>query len=236
MARDDKYEEWVIKDNLFHQRLSNIRNTSLTDDHIRAMAELNRPAERDRGVYDRHSESAGGVLTHDDVERIAFFDDLSPVYNFRYLMRKLDREMRRSKRYNRPMSILIIAFPDLNRINLDYGLKTLERFVSFIGHILLTSTRMDIDMIGRYSDDRFVLILPETPGDGAAIVAERLRKKFEQTPMEHQWHQIGAHASIGIAHFPGHGTDEHELFAKADLACDIVVERGGNKWTFCLES
>ena len=233
MSRDDRHEEWVIKDNLFHQRLSDIRNKNLTDDHLNAMRELNQP--QTRGFEPPVDESAKGILTHQDVERIAFYDDLSPVYNFRYLMRKLDREMRRSKRYNRPLSILIIALPDLNRIEADYGLNAQERFIAFCGHLLLTSTRTDIDMVGRYSDDRFIVILPETPGEGAKIVAERLRRKFEQTTMEHQWHKIGAHASIGISHFPGHGTDEQELLAKADIACDMIAERGGNKWTFCPE-
>lgn len=230
----DKHEEAVIKDNLFHRRLSDMRNSSLTQDHLNAMAELNRPSERSIFAPKENDENKQ-VLTHADVERIAFYDELAFVYNFRYLMRKLDREMRRSKRYNRPCSVLMVALQGLMRIGRDYSHKAQDDAIIWVGDLLIQSTRTDIDMIGRFGDDRFIVVCPETPGNGAAIVAERIRKKFEDNPIQYQWHKIVVEASVGIAYFPGHGTVAGELIAKADLAADLVMQRGGNGTAFCPE-
>lgn len=234
MGRDDKYEEAVIRDNLFHRRLSDLRNTSITQEHIDALAELNLPTHRS-GV-NRQQIKGKSLLTQEDVEWIAFYDDTTPVYNFRYLMRKLERELRRSKRYGRALSICLVSFRGLDRIKKDYGDEAYEKALDQVAKMLILSTRTDVDMVGRYGDDRFIVILPETPGQGAMIVGERMRKKFEDTPIDHSWHKLAVSASIGIAHFPGHGTDSQELVAKADLACDIVHDRGGNGVSFCPEN
>lgn len=229
---NDKYEEAVIKDNLFHRRLSDLRNSSLTPEHLAAMAELNRPAERT--MFSAPVENKT-ILTHDDVERIAFYDDVAPVYNFKYFMRKLDREMRRSKRYNRPLSILCVTFPGLMSIGAKFSSIALDDALVWTGQCLLDSTRVDVDMVCRFGDERFLITLPETPGSGAAIVAERVRKKYEDNPVQYQWHKIYLQASVGIAYFPGHGTAAQELVAKADLAADLVQSRGGNATAFCPE-
>lgn len=230
MTQDKKYEEAVIKDNLFHRRLSDMRNNMITQDHLAAMAELNRPVER--SIFSE-PEPEKTVLTHDDVERIAFYDELAPVYNFRYLMRKLDREMRRSKRYNRPLSVLMVAFQNLMNIGRQYSHQAQDDAIVWVGNTLNELTRIDVDMVARFGDERFILILPETPGNGAAIVAERVRKKFEDNPISYMWHKIHLEASVGIAYFPGHGTQAQELVAKADLAADLVISRGGNGTAFC---
>lgn len=232
MSHQDRYEEAVIKDNLFHRRLSDLRNSSLTQEHLAAMAELNRPTERT--MFSKVEEEKT-ILTHEDVERIAFYDDLAPVYNFKYFMRKLDREMRRSKRYNRPLSVLCVAFSGINRIGQNFSSIAQDNAVYWVGEHLLNSTRMDVDMVGRFGDERFLVVLPETPGSGATIVAERMRKKFEDNFIQHQWHKIYLQASVGIAYFPGHGTGAQELVAKSDLAAEMVQSRGGNGTAFCPE-
>jgi diguanylate cyclase (GGDEF)-like protein len=205
MARD-KYEEAVIRDNLFHRRLSDLRNTSITQEHIDALAELNLPTGR---------------------------PSLNKPIQGKSILTQEERELRRSKRYGRALSVCLVGFRGLDRINKDYGAEAHEKALYQVAKMLILSTRTDVDMVGRYGDDRFIVILPETPGQGALIVGERMRKKFEDTPVEHQWHKLHVSASVGIAHFPGHGTDSQELVAKADLACDIIHDRGGNGVSFC---
>lgn len=233
MSADKReYEEAVIKDNLFHRRLSDLRNSGITADHLAAMKELNRPLER---TIFSAPEPEKTVLTHEDVERIAFFDELAPVYNFKYLMRKLDREMRRSKRYNRPLSVMCVAFDGLMNIGPNYSAVAQDDAVVWVGQTLLGLTRLDVDLVGRFGDERFLIVLPETPGSGATIVAERVRKTFEENCINYQWHKIFIQASVGIAYFPGHGTEAAELVAKSDLAVDLVMARGGNGTAFCPE-
>jgi GGDEF domain-containing protein len=68
------------------------------------------------------------------------------------------------------------------------------------------------------------------------VLAERIRKRFETIAIHHQWHTLKVYASIGIAYFPGHGRDIESLIAQADLATEIVVERGGNGVAFAPEA
>jgi diguanylate cyclase (GGDEF)-like protein len=91
-------------------------------------------------------------------------------------------------------------------------------------------------MVGRYGEDRFILFLPETPGTGAAVLCERVRKKFVQLEIQFQWHKIGLTASIGISYYPGHGGDVEELIAQADLAAEEIQEHGGNGIAYAPET
>lgn len=222
----------VISDSVFNRQVSNVRTDLLTLEQLRSLAELNAPVAR-QDQNQAQAPQGRQALTQEDVERIAFYDDTTPVYNLRYLLRKLDREVRRSKRYNRPLSIMIVAIGGLPKIKAEFGDQIELNALIFAADHLNAATRTDIDMVARYGEDRFIIVLPETPGSGAVIVADRIRKKFLDLPFQHQWHKLWVETSIGIAYFPAHGTAAQELVAKADLACDIVVERGGNGTAFC---
>lgn len=232
----DRLNMPIVADSVFNRQVSNVRTNQLSLEQLRVLAELNAPADRQPENFVGQSQSTTPgrqVLTQEDVERIAFYDDLTPVYNFRYLLRKLDREVRRSKRYNRPLSIMIVAIGGLQKIQAEFGDQIHLNTLIFVANQLNAASRTDIDMVARYGDDRFLLMLPETPGSGAVIVADRIRKKFLDLPFQHNWHKLWVETSIGIAYFPAHGTAPQELIAKADLACDLVVERGGNGTAFC---
>ena len=137
MSSDDRFEEAVIKDNMFHRRLSDLRNSSLTEEHLTAIEELNRPAER---TIFSEPEPVKTRLTLEDVERIAFFDDSSPTYNFRYLMRKLEREShdRHLKRLQSgtPQSI------DTSDLHLEVvrALKEINSLLASVAYPLLTES------------------------------------------------------------------------------------------------
>lgn len=231
MTEEEKWIDGIARDNVFHRRLSDLRNTSINQDHMAALEELNQP--RQDTIFSKPKPRAKTVLSQEDVLRIAFYDDASPAYNFRYLVRRMEREIKRSKRYNRPVSVLIAAIIGLKKIEESYGVTAFDTAVEQVAGMLIDLTRVDVDMVARYGDNKFILMLPETPGSGAAILAERIRKKLEVTPIEYRWHKLYVEASIGIAYFPGIGNDAGELIAKADLATDMVIDKGGNGTAFC---
>lgn len=233
MTNEEKWIDGIARDNVFHRRLSDVRNTTINEDHLQALEELNKPKEKT--IFDKPDPKAvkKQILSQEDVIRIAFYDDSTPAYNFRYLVRKLEREMKRSKRYNRPLSAMIVAFSGFKKINDSYGVTALDDCTVQVAKHLIDITRADVDMVARYGDNRFIVILPETPGSGAAILAERIRKKFEATPLEYRWHKLHVEASIGISYYPGIAQDAAEIIAKADLAVDMVLEKGGNGTAFC---
>jgi len=167
-------------------------------------------------------------LTDDEVDHKAFFDFQTPTYNFRYMLRSFRRELTRARRYKRSLSVCIVIIDGLMEILNQYGHMALEASIMESAATLIRCCRSDVDMVGRYGEDRFMLILPETPGTGAAVLAERIRKKFTQIEIPHQWYKLKFTASIGISYYPGHGGDVEELIAQSDLAAEVVQERGGN--------
>ena len=158
----DRLNMPIIADSVFNRQVSNVRTNQLSLEQLRALAELNAPTERQGqdAMGQRQQMSQGRqVLTQEDLERIAFYDDLTPVYNFRYLLRKLDREVRRSKRYNRPLSIMIVAIGGLQKIQAEFGDQIHLNTLIFVANQLNAASRTDIDMVARYGEDRFLLIL-----------------------------------------------------------------------------
>lgn len=226
-----------IRDGVFHRQLSNVRNQVWNDGKVKALEKANEPGQREAGDIFSHVRPGETeiTLTEDDLDLIAFYDGMPGCYNFRYLHRKLTREVKRSKRYNRPTSVVIVGVDGFANVEMSFGPLAADTVVFSVIEFLLAGVRTDVDMVGRLADDRYVLVLPETPGRGATILADRLRKQFESLDLRHNWHKLPITLSFGIAYFPGHGEDPRELIARADLACEFVQERGGNGFAFAPE-
>lgn len=226
-----------IRDGVFHRQLSNVRNQVWSDGKVDALERANQPQERQAGDIFQHvrGDEDEIVLTSDDLDLIAFYDGMPGCYNFRYLFRKLSREVKRSKRYNRPTSIVMVGVDGFDKIERSFGNLAADTVVFSAIEFLLAGIRTDVDMVGRLADDRYILVLPETPGRGATILADRLRKQFEELDLRHNWHKLPVTLSFGITYFPGHGEDPRELIARADLACEFVQQRGGNGFAFAPE-
>ncbi len=148
-------------------------------------------------------------------------DELTGVYNRKYLNLILERELARTRRYKDSLSLLILDLDNFKEINDSYGHlegdKTLVKFAS-----VLQEEVRDSDTIVRYGGDEFVIIAPSTNYDGAVTFAERILKRLEgvKTPLG------SLRASIGIATYPDHGTDFKNLFEYAD-SCLYDAKRSG---------
>lgn len=105
-------------------------------------------------------------------------DPLTGLYNFSYLMKTLEREIERSRRYNQPLSIVLLEIVNLKWISDNLGClvgdTVLEKTAAQIRQILRPS-----DIAGRYSSGGILLILPNTDRAGACILAERARSLNE---------------------------------------------------------
>jgi diguanylate cyclase (GGDEF)-like protein len=222
-----------VRDGIFHRSLSNVRNSVFTDARNKEAKDKGQPLEPD--LFEHMREEDEYHIGEDDLENIAFFDGLPGCYNFRYLMRRLARELKRSKRYNRPTTVVIVGIDGFENVEPNYGELAGDTVVFSVIQFLLDGIRSDVDMAARLSDDRYILVLPETPGRGAAILCDRLRKKFETLELKHNWHRIPVTLSFGIGYYPVHGEDPREIIARADLACEFVQQRGGNGFAFAPE-
>jgi len=99
-------------------------------------------------------------------------DPLTGLYNFSYLMKTLEREIERSRRYNQPLAIVLLEIANLKRISDSYGWRgedaVMEKTAAQIRQILRPS-----DTAGRYGSGGILLILPNTDRAGACVLAER---------------------------------------------------------------
>lgn len=160
------------------------------------------------------------------------YDDLIPsIFNFRYAMKQYAKEIKRATRHQRPLSVSIISFPELEEVRSRYGEMAGSSAFLILGNLLTKHIDLDMEIIGRYGDQIFI-VLPEFAAPNAAQVLDELRRSIESTPIQYQQHMFNLNASIGIAGFPNHGTTWKELLVKAEQASNTAAERGGNTIAF----
>ncbi|HEY9758357.1 MAG TPA: GGDEF domain-containing protein [Oculatellaceae cyanobacterium] len=166
-------------------------------------------------------------MSEDEIDQKAFFDTLTKAYNLRYMLRCLHTELLRSQQFQRPTCLLVVAIHKFQMIGMDYGALALDAVLYTAAEALMICCR-PVDMVARFMEDRFIVMLPETDLHTAAALAEKVRQTFEAVSIPHQWHTIRFQANIGLAEFPTHGQDVESFISLADFACDSVAEAGGN--------
>jgi diguanylate cyclase (GGDEF)-like protein len=161
-----------------------------------------------------------------NVEKLAVTDDLTQVYNYRFLKSALRREIKRAGRYRQDLSLLMIDVDNLKNYNDHHGhLRGSFLLREMAG--LFTAHVRSWDLVAKYGGDEFTVILPQTDLLGARTVAERLRTAVEEHtfPLAHR-SQITV--SIGIAAFPMDGQTTSALIETADRALYLAKQRGRN--------
>ena len=166
---------------------------------------------------------------HQAKER-AFVDDVTGVYNARYLLTTTDNEIQRAARYGNPLSVLFLDLDRFKTVNDRFGhlvgSDTLRRLAD-----LLAQCVRQVDTLARYGGDEFTILLVDTPHETALAVAERIRR----TVAEHLFEAGGAEGgfqvsiSIGVATCPPHGSSGNELLDAADKAMYRAKSEGRNR-------
>jgi diguanylate cyclase (GGDEF)-like protein len=161
-------------------------------------------------------------------EALSVTDDLTRLYNARYLNLALRRETRLAARNDRPLSLLFIDLDGFKSINDNHGHLAGSRALVEAGAVIRGSAR-ETDIVARFGGDEFALILPDTASPGAVAVAERIRERIAR----HQFLagdglDIHLTASVGIATLPDVASGADELVQAADAAMYRVKDRGKN--------
>jgi diguanylate cyclase (GGDEF)-like protein len=163
-------------------------------------------------------------------KRLAITDELTDLYNYRYLQQRLDDEMGRADRYSKRLSLLMLDLDDFKRINDLHGHLVGDRVLAEIGQ-LLKSTVREVDVVARYGGEEFTIILPETDASGAFIVAEKIREaiSMHRFPDAEGGHSIHITVSIGLSSYPVHASDKESLLRSADDAVYHAKETGKDR-------
>lgn len=132
------------------------------------------------------------------LEKLAITDSLTGLYNRGHVLNRLKSEILRSARYKESLSFMMIDIDHFKNINDSYGHLTGDAILKIISNVIKNSVR-DIDIVGRYGGEEFIVICPNTDSIGASVVAERIRKNALRTCLEYNSKKISASLSIGLS-------------------------------------
>lgn len=149
---------------------------------------------------------------------LIYTDDLTGLYNYRYLQKVLDLEIRRSERYKLSFSLVFIDLDRFKIVNDTRGHLIGSDVLRECAGLLRKCAR-DVDILFRYGGDEFTILLVESSAQGAAIVAERIRSTIEDFHFQQDsGRSLRLTATIGYATYPENATDKKSILEMADRA------------------
>jgi two-component system cell cycle response regulator len=170
------------------------------------------------------------VLLYEEVQRVANLDVLTGCFNRRYFMEEATKEIQRSMRYKRPLSLLMMDLDHFKIFNDRYGHQIGDQLLCHLVNLCQKQLRY-ADILGRYGGEEFVVLMPETNGEGAMLAAERLRKKIEELQVDTSEGKISMTASMGLASLEQGFDETHTLdtlIKSADKALYYAKNAGRN--------
>jgi diguanylate cyclase (GGDEF)-like protein len=161
-------------------------------------------------------------------EALSVTDDLTRLYNSRFLNQSLRRETKRASRGGKPLSVLFIDLDGFKSVNDTYGHLHGSQALVEAAAVIKGSAR-ETDMVARFGGDEFAVVLPETTSEGASAVAERVRARIaEHRFLVGEGLNVRLTVSVGVATFPDVARSAEELLQAADRAMYHVKGAGKN--------
>jgi len=163
------------------------------------------------------------------LKQLSITDSLTGLYNHAEFYRLLTEELKRSRRYGSPVSLLMLDIDYFKRINDTHGHQAGDNVLLVLADMIVKAVR-PVDKAARYGGEEFAVILPETDAAGALLTAERLRERVEEKLINiGRGRTVGITVSIGVAGFPGDAQTEDTLVGKADEAMYASKVAGRNR-------
>lgn len=159
---------------------------------------------------------------------LANTDGLTGVFNRRHFMQAAEYELERARRYNRPLSLLMIDADHFKHVNDTYGHSAGDAVLQFLTATASADLRK-VDMIGRVGGEEFAILLPETSVESAAAAAERVRMAIEAAEVSAADAVVRFTVSIGVAGLGSGGRTIDDLLRSADDALYAAKESGRNR-------
>jgi diguanylate cyclase (GGDEF)-like protein len=165
----------------------------------------------------------------DEISQLAITDPLTGLYNVRHLKRVLGEEVRRSLRYSRPLSFIMLDIDFFKAYNDQHGHPRGDELLRVLSGLLQQNTR-DVDTVFRYGGEEFSVIIPEVGKQEAFSMAERIRRVIQDYAFNFEEDQPGGNltVSIGVANLPKDAVSGDELVEKADRALYRAKQMGRN--------
>ncbi|MGC2697988.1 MAG: diguanylate cyclase [Candidatus Angelobacter sp.] len=162
----------------------------------------------------------------DRMKQLAYVDGLTGIHNRRYFEMRIVEELERASRFQGRMSVIMVDIDHFKRMNDEFGHLLGDEMLRAVSSILRQQLRK-MDMVCRYGGDEFAIVVPETSGESAMRVAEKLRRQVET----HYFPGVPRPVTIscGVSDYPAHGVTRDEVVAAADSALYLAKQAGRNR-------
>jgi two-component system cell cycle response regulator len=187
--------------------------------------------EREKSELNAQLSVVNGQLSeaNDELKRISLTDGLTQIENRRSLNERLHEMWLHSVRLHEPISVVMCDIDKFKSVNDNYGHQAGDSVLKEFAQLLKGEAR-EIDRVGRYGGEEFLLILPGTVLDAAVTFAERLREKVEGNTFSYEGGTLVRTMSCGVASSPHPRVeDEEALLRAADDALYVAKETGRNR-------
>jgi diguanylate cyclase (GGDEF)-like protein len=166
---------------------------------------------------------------HEEIYRLTIIDALTDIHNKRYFMEFLDRELARSSRYDRPLSLVMIDIDRFRAINEELGHLGGDFTLRELSARIKGSIRKE-ELFARYGGEEFAVVLPETPRPGAANLGERLVSVINSQPFQYENRSYEVTISVGVTTTQGEkDITPSELIRRADEKLYQAKHEGRNR-------
>lgn len=199
----------------------------LLNDHGAALPDIKN--ERNIEFLQEHAARAlDNAARFSATRELLYIDELSGLFNYRYLKLALEREIKRADRYSTQLSAVFLDLDDFKRVNDTLGHLLGSKLLRELGKILKNSVR-EVDVVIRYGGDEYTLLLVETGPETSWQVCERIRSMIEQHQfLSQDGQQVRVTASLGFASYPEDTSSLDELLNMADQAMYAGKAAGKN--------
>ena len=176
------------------------------------------------------SMKASQVLS--SMKDMAIYDTLTQLYNRGYINQVLEAELRKSSLEKTPLSIIMVDIDHFKAVNDRYGHDEGDRALIHIASLLKGALRKH-DIVARFGGEEFIIVLPKAMMKDAVVIAERIRRSVEATPLSGSKEKVHLTVSLGIASIPVVWPEsKEELIKYADTALYEAKGKGRNRVCF----
>jgi len=165
---------------------------------------------------------------HEEIYRLTTIDGLTQVYNKRYFMETLEREIGRAQRYRRDLSLIIFDIDHFKKINDTYGHLAGDHVLKHLALVIKSRIRRE-DILSRYGGEEFAIILPEIDRHNAVQFAEKIRSLIDKALFKFEDTDIPVTISIGVATYLEELRDVNEFIKVADERLYEAKVQGRNR-------
>jgi diguanylate cyclase (GGDEF)-like protein len=197
--------------------LGSTNGTIVNDEHIEEVLRLRNGdlVKIGRTVFKFIASNNIEAAYHDEIYRMTTVDGLTQVFNRRYFEDAIERELSRSRRYTRPLSLVLLDIDHFKKINDTYGHLAGDAVLKEVALTVRARTRRE-DVFARFGGEEFALLLPEVDQKGALQLAEKARKLVEKHSFVFDGEDIPVTMSAGVATLIKKNENPAELIRRAD--------------------